>query len=89
MIEWIEHMIPWIDQMREQRASSKAEVKARLEEFRTYRFVNCWQNGTIPTTAYVGLLSGNCLYNYPSHLMSKYHRTTTSFLKIRKKSFFL
>ncbi|KAL5269854.1 hypothetical protein ACHWQZ_G003356 [Mnemiopsis leidyi] len=37
LLEWIEHMIPWIDQMREQRASSISEVKARLEEFRTYR----------------------------------------------------
>eukprot|EP00116_Pleurobrachia_bachei_P003825 sb/3464087/ len=31
-------MIPWIDQMREHRATSIDEVKARLEEFRTYRY---------------------------------------------------
>ena len=37
LIEWIMHMVPWIDSMREQRAGSKAEVTSRLEEFRTYR----------------------------------------------------
>lgn len=37
LLEWIEHMVPWIEQMREQRACSIEEVKERLEEFRTYR----------------------------------------------------